>query len=62
MCGRERKNEEGGRRYEAWEVVEKVLARLGEDREDIVSAIGFEGLLGSAIPPGAMKSRHKARF
>jgi hypothetical protein len=26
---------------------------LGEDREDIVSAIGFEGLLGSAIPPGA---------
>jgi hypothetical protein len=46
-------NEEGGRRYEAWEVVEKVLAGLGEDREDIVSAIGFEGLLGSAIPPGA---------
>ena len=43
-------NEEGGRRYEAWEVIEEILAGLGENREDILRKIGVEGLASLCGP------------
>lgn len=44
-------SEDGGRRYEAWGVMEHVWANLGQNKEEILRAVGFEGLLGLVGPP-----------
>ncbi|PVH68239.1 alpha/beta-hydrolase [Cadophora sp. DSE1049] len=45
-------SEEGGRRYEAWETVDEVLAGLEEkNREEIVRLLGMDGLMSLIVPP-----------